>query len=66
MPTAVGVSEGLRESQFAVNKSAPLRATALSCLWLSIPGQEAEDVLSGVLNITQDAMVKRRRNYRSI
>ena len=47
-------------SQLTVTKSAPLGGCdPYQCLWLSTPGQEAEEVLSGVLKITQHGIVKR-------
>ena len=70
MPAAVdsvgiGGSEGQSQSQLAVSESAPLRAAALSGLWLRGPSQDEKEEQSRVLKITQLAMVK-RRSYRSI
>ena len=62
MPTAVesiGGSEGQCQSQLAVTEKVQLRAATLSSLWLSNPSQDLGEVLSGVLKITQRAMVKR-------
>ena len=68
MPVAVesvSGTEGQSQSQFAVSKSGLLRAAALSGLRSSNSGRDAEEVLSGVLKITQRATVK-IRSYRSI
>ena len=52
-------------SQLAVTESASLGPVAYTKgLQLSIPGREAEEVLSGVFKITQSAMDK--RSYGSI
>ena len=60
MPVAVesigvGGSEGQSQSHLAVSENAPLRAAALSGLWLSNSSRDMEEVLSGVLKITHHA-----------
>ena len=65
MPVGVGVSEG-RDRASLQSLRACRWGQQPQSHWLSNPGQEAEEVLSGVLKITQHAMVKRKRNYGSI
>ena len=64
---SIGGSEGQSQSQsqLAINESTSLRAAALSGPWLNNPDRDAEEVLRGVVKITQRAMVN-RRSYRSI
>ena len=53
----------LSQTQLAVTESAPHGQAAYS--GLQYTGQEAEEVLSGVLKMIQHAMVK-RRSYEAI